>query len=277
MSCPRCIQGFILPGEPTGTIQPDFHYAYLAPAPNGEPSKRAVLLFTDVFGLLLQNPKIMADTMAKELGCDVWVPDYFRGRPPMSLTSMTPDRAGVKMTLWDWVKFAGIAFRNLPALIASRPAVVDKRLASFFALLKEKKIYEKIGAVGYCFGGATAARMGSNNYLNSIVIAHPAPISDSVLKSISIPTAWACAEDDMFFPEMKRNKAEAVFAARKDTDTFVDYEFKVYKGTAHGFASRPNLELPEIKAAHEQALEQTIAWFQKTLILSEPVQEITEG
>ena len=79
MSCPRCIQGFILPGEPTGTIQPDFHYAYLAPAPNGETSKRAVLLFTDIFGLLLQNPKIMADAMAKELGCDVWVPDYFRG------------------------------------------------------------------------------------------------------------------------------------------------------------------------------------------------------
>ena len=101
--------------------------------------------------------------------------------------------------------------------------------------------------------------------------------------------------DDVFFPEPKRNKAEAVFAARKDTDQFVDYEFKVYKGapslalvilelsemliigTAHGFASRPNLDLPEIKAAHEQALEQTIAWFQKTLIVSEPVQEITEG
>ena len=48
----------------------------------------------------------------------------------MSLTSMTPDRAGVKMTLWDWVKFAGIALWNLPALIASRPAVVDERLDS---------------------------------------------------------------------------------------------------------------------------------------------------
>ena len=99
-------------------------------------------------------------------------------------------------------------------------------------------------------------------------------------------------KDDVFFPESKRNKAEA---ARKDTDKFVDYEFKVYKGaqslalvilelselliigTAHGFASRPNLELPEIKAAYEQALEQTIAWFQKTLIVSVPVQEITEG
>ena len=48
----------------------------------------------------------------------------------MSLTDMMPDRAGVKMTLWDWVKFAGIALWNLPALIASRPAVVDERLAS---------------------------------------------------------------------------------------------------------------------------------------------------
>jgi hypothetical protein len=36
--------------------------------------------------------------------------------------------------------------------------------------------------------------------------------------------------EDVFFPESKRNKAEAVFAARKDTDKFVDYEFKVYKG-----------------------------------------------
>ncbi|EDR01792.1 dienelactone hydrolase endo-1,3,1,4-beta-D-glucanase [Laccaria bicolor S238N-H82] len=277
MSCPRCIQGFILPGEPTGTFQPDFHNAYLAPAPNGKPSKRAVFLFTDIFGLPLQNPMIMADTIAKELGCDVWVPDYFKGKPPMPLTTMIPDRAGVKASLWDWVKFVGVLLRNLPALINSRPAVVDKRLASLFALLKEKKTYEKIGAVGYCFGGTTAARLGSTKYLNSIVIVHPGPISDSVLKSISIPTAWACAEEDTFWPESERNKAEAVFAARKDTDKFVDYEFKVYKGTAHGFASRPNLELPEIKAAHEQALEQAIAWFQKTLTVSEPVKETTEG
>ena len=41
-----------------------------------------------------------------------------------------PDRAGVKMTLWDWVKFGGIGLRNVPALIASRPATVDQRLAS---------------------------------------------------------------------------------------------------------------------------------------------------
>ena len=37
-------------------------------------------------------------------------------------------------------------------------------------------------------------------------------------------------------------------------------------GTAHGFALRPNLNIPEIKTAFEGALEQTVNWFKKTLI-----------
>jgi hypothetical protein len=36
-------------------------------------------------------------------------------------------------------------------------------------------------------------------------------------------------------------------------------------GTAHGFAARPNLTVPEVKAGYEGALEQTVAWFTKTL------------
>jgi hypothetical protein len=36
-------------------------------------------------------------------------------------------------------------------------------------------------------------------------------------------------------------------------------------GTAHGFALRPNLALPDLKTAYEGALEQTAAWFEKTL------------
>lgn len=36
-------------------------------------------------------------------------------------------------------------------------------------------------------------------------------------------------------------------------------------GTAHGFACRPNLAVPEVKEGYEKALEQTIAWFGKTL------------
>ena len=38
-----------------------------------------------------------------------------------------------------------------------------------------------------------------------------------------------------------------------------------YIGTAHGFAVRPNLTVPEVKAGYEGGLEQTVAWFRKTL------------
>jgi len=36
-------------------------------------------------------------------------------------------------------------------------------------------------------------------------------------------------------------------------------------GTAHGFAARPNLEVPEVKEAYEKAFQQTVDWFKKTL------------
>jgi len=36
-------------------------------------------------------------------------------------------------------------------------------------------------------------------------------------------------------------------------------------GTVHGFAARPNLEIPEVKAGFEGALDQTVQWFKKTL------------
>ena len=40
-----------------------------------------------------------------------------------------------------------------------------------------------------------------------------------------------------------------------------------YPGTAHGFAARPNLNVPEVKLAHEEAFEQTVEWFSKTLVV----------
>lgn len=39
-------------------------------------------------------------------------------------------------------------------------------------------------------------------------------------------------------------------------------------GTAHGFAARPNLALPEIEEAFEQAFNQTVHWFDKTLVVN---------
>jgi carboxymethylenebutenolidase len=37
--------------------------------------------------------------------------------------------------------------------------------------------------------------------------------------------------DDAFFPDKLRDQSEAALAGRKDKPNFVEYEFKVYKGS----------------------------------------------
>lgn len=73
MNCEQCGQGYVLKGEPEGTMVDG---AYLSEGGN---KTRAILLLTDIFGLPLVNCKIMADRFSKELDCDVWVPDLFGG------------------------------------------------------------------------------------------------------------------------------------------------------------------------------------------------------
>ena len=80
MSCENCIKGFELPGEPVGSIESEWDGAYFTPSPKEGYTKRTVVLLTDIFGLPLKNSKIIADYFAKELKCDVWVPDLFDGK-----------------------------------------------------------------------------------------------------------------------------------------------------------------------------------------------------
>ncbi|KAF9473998.1 alpha/beta-hydrolase [Pholiota conissans] len=276
MSCPKCQEGFELPGEPLGTIEKDFNNAYYSPAPSREtPSKEAILFFTDGFGLPLKNCKIMADNFAKRLNCDVWIPDYFDGKPLVPASNLrAPDHAGAKMSIMDWVKFVLATIPHIPAFIRSRPSVADMRVLALIDLLKEKKKYEKLGATGYCYGGSTSVRFSTTDYIDTAVISHPGPFSIDLVEKIRVPTSWACAEVDIFWSHDKRMKAEAILSARKAKDggASMEYEFIDYKGTAHGFAARPNLKRPEIKQAHEEAFEQAVKWFQKTLLVHETSQ-----
>ncbi|KIP03729.1 hypothetical protein PHLGIDRAFT_37277 [Phlebiopsis gigantea 11061_1 CR5-6] len=265
MSCPQCTQGYILPGEPVGSMVDG---VYFSPAPEGASSTKAVFLLTDVFGLALKNNKILADELAKRVGCDVWVPDLFAGNPPVTVDELEPllvDRPGEKMTWGSKFRFLFLLITHLHKFIGVRAGVVDPRTTEVVNKIKKDKGYQKVGAAGYCFGGSVAVRLGSTDLFDSLVVLHPGSITVDQIKAVKKPTAWVCAEDDMSFKKPLRDEAEAIFAARKDKPDFVEYEFVDYKGTCHGFAARPNLGISEIYEAHKAALEQTAAWLSKTL------------
>ncbi|KAJ8696640.1 hypothetical protein PTI98_006491 [Pleurotus ostreatus] len=283
MSCPDCVKGAYLPGDPVGKL--GFKGAYYSPAPKpnairGEESNAphsdsplnndsAVVLLTDGFGLPLKNCKIIADTLATRLGCDVWVPDILGGRPLVNVDDLLlPDRAGVKMTFANWVTFIKKTIPKIPAFLHNTPSKVDPRIHDFILGLREDKKYTKIGAIGYCYGGAAAVRLSSHpELIDSAVICHPGPFSLKDVKRIQVPVSWACAQEDLFFSDKLRKQSETALAARKDQAGFVEYQFIEYKGTTHGFAARPNLEVPEVETAFEGALTQATEWFAKTLHL----------
>ncbi|KIK97069.1 hypothetical protein PAXRUDRAFT_767450 [Paxillus rubicundulus Ve08.2h10] len=272
MSCPDCNRGSILEGTPSGTItKVDRVEAYFVSGAPSDASKGfAVVLLTDAFGLALVNSKIIADEISKELACDVWVPDLFNGCRPLldpdgMEAQLVPDRAG-PWPMWDKIRLYIRIIGSLPTIFRSRPSVVDPRTAEFIKTIRKQNKYVKIGGVGYCFGAGVAARLAPFKVMDSMVLCHPSMLSDALIRAINVPTAWACAEQDMAFSHQLRLKAEAIFAERKDKKGFVPYAFVDYKGTAHGFACRPNLAYEDVKAGFEGSLAQTVKWFRKTLV-----------
>ena len=158
MSCPDCTSGSLLPGSPKGTEE---NRVYLAKGSNQEDTKgKAIVIFTDIFGLSISNPKIIADTIAERTGFDVWVPDVFdgvsswsitwtanqtnvfslrwsKGRPPVKpevLDAFLARYPGEKMGFWRKVMFYWTILTHIPGMIGCRPTVVDSRAKEVLAL-----------------------------------------------------------------------------------------------------------------------------------------------
>jgi len=223
-------------------------------------------VLTDVFGLY-NNPKIIADKLSVQLDCDVWVPDYFNGDPILRPERMkaVPPPAGTTNFWLAWLSFALVIMPRLFVYYRNRPSVCHTRLREFIVKLQEEKKYEKIGAVGYCYGGTQAVLIVPTGLVHSIVVCHPGTITLDQVKAINTPSSWALAEEDMIFSDKVRDQAEAIFASRKEKSDYVPYEFVIHKGTTHGFACRPDLSNQTITEAYEKALEQTVSWFKETL------------
>jgi carboxymethylenebutenolidase len=169
----------------------------------------------------------------------------------------------------------------------------------FIKKMREEKGYERVGAVGYCFGGYIAVRVGATDFVDTVVIAHPGGINAEHIKaikvrpcanmhlipslrmSVQVPASWVCAEgtflylvavgnvlnapsEDSSFKPALRNQAEEIFVARKDKPDFIDYEFKDWKGTSPDLSSS--------SCAHENDIQcRNCAW------VCDPAQPVCPG
>jgi len=211
--------------------------------PPDKSTKYGILFIPDAFGLELNNNKLLADDLARA-GYLTVIPDVFRGEPaPESLM------------------LGGMHDFNWGAWLGKHTAsVVEGILEATIKGMHELGV-QKIGAVGYCFGGKYVVRfLAQGKDVDAGFIAHPSFVEASEVEAIKGPLSIAAAETDHVFGPDRRHETEEILL-KKD----VPYQLALYGDCEHGFAVRTDLKDRKKRFAKESAYFQAVRWFDEWL------------
>ncbi|KAK1923709.1 Alpha/Beta hydrolase protein [Papiliotrema laurentii] len=280
MSLPRscCLDPVIIPGDPRGQVEyfdkeekrVKWYHARPAVPANHLEKKTALVLFYDLFGFSLPNPKILADRFADDLGIDVYVPNYIPNpphiQPFMSIADLYPHQQALSgVTRWKR-RFltAWVYIQALPRLVRALDYWAYPTARQAIEELRET--YSNLGALGYCRGGAIVIRLLSEQTrpITCGMINHPGPINMREWETIDVPTKWHLADEDSFIKDDQIGRLVQLAEEKKLAG--IDLDFTLHPETTHGFASRPNSDHPPSKAAYEAVNADVVRFFGKHLL-----------
>ncbi|KAI5475238.1 carboxymethylenebutenolidase [Pseudohyphozyma bogoriensis] len=265
--CKACFTGSIIPGDPKG----EFGHLngtkyYIAKAdPTGRVADKAIVIATDIFGIGIPNPCIVADELAARTGMDVYVPDLLQGDYAnaafLNVASATPNASKPLLErVSSWTK------STLGFLWFVGPTFVYRHRMSVMVPLAVKDLKKEVGAkelgmAGYCLGGQVTTLLAASptSPISVFVTAHPGFLKVDDFKRIRRPYALICSQEDFAFDHIKKDALKAVDALS------VQHVVYHHPGTTHGFAARPDVTDATVKAAYEKALEETADWFKMHL------------
>lgn len=201
-----------------------------------------ILLLQEIFGV---NEYISAlSERLAGLGFVVLAPDlYWRIEPNIALphNEETLQQAIALAQRFDFsngVRDCGAALEHLRGL----PEVGDR-----------------VGVVGFCFGGTLAHHVGAQYEPNVVVSYYGSGVPDALdlAEQISCPSLYHFGGDDSYIPRERVEAAREVLSRRPNT------EFYVYEGAAHAFDNpSPMFHVPEAAAA---AWERTTDFLRRNL------------
>lgn len=258
-ACADCGQGVVWQGTENGKeITLESFQMYLT---SGKESKKCIILIADIFGYKLINSRIYADQLAESVGCDVIIPDFFEGGG-----GIDPSVGDAMVSMKDpgflsKLKAGSKLFISLPGLMAFLMKFNSKRtipkLNALIPLLKEK--YDRIGAIGFCWGGKYSSWLGAHSLVDCYASVHPASLEQEDLPSLqtnSIPGLYIHAIGDRMFADQHletiRKCGGKVF-------------LQEYQGVFHGFAIRGDDKDPSVVEVRNNARELAIRHFKEYL------------
>ena len=240
-----------------------------------------IVVYSDVFGLPLPNNRLIADAYAKSGEWLVYLPDFFQG-DPLSLKIadvLIPVDAAKQST-----------FEKYSGMLASAPSFVmwmtrhkagptNKICMDFLgALRRGTPRNQKIGMVGFCWGGRYAIRAGLESNMVAVdgekvplvdasVALHPSNlVLPDDLQDLIIPVSYGWGVEDEAVKIEQKGKVEDIHAkAKADGRKLPVMEHKVYKPGRHGFAVRGNPDDPQEKQCLEDSEKQVLDWLGRWL------------
>ncbi|KAH9851964.1 alpha/beta-hydrolase [Lenzites betulinus] len=247
--CSHCVSGVRHEGTPEGQIvQYGGVEAYVATPTGDYPKDKVVLFLTDVFGLKLENSRLLADDYAKN-GFKVIIPDLFRG-DPIPADTLNP---GTKPGFMEW-------------LGKHSPADALVLIRGVLAALKADGV-TRVAALGFCYGGRPAFDLAFTNEIDVVAVAHPSLLKspadlERYLAEAKAPLLINSCETDPQFPKEAQAKADEILGG----GTFAPgYERTYWEGCTHGFAVRGDVRDPKVKAGREGAFKATVEFLIKHL------------
>ncbi|KAJ7018476.1 chlorocatechol-degradation protein [Mycena alexandri] len=244
--CDNCFIAVTHDGTPEGKIEKIGGIeCYIATPTIAHPTDKVLVFLTDIFGLALQNNRLLADDFARN-GFKTIVPDLFSGDPILVNPPADFDRQ-------KWSASHG------PGEV--RP-IIDKVIGA----LKEEGATAFAGA-GFCFGARYVFDLAFDGILSVSAVSHPSRlvVPDDLEKYATVakaPLLINSCEVDQAFPLEAQAQADAILGGGKFAP---GYHREYFPGCSHGFAVRGDISDPKVKAGKEGAFKASVEWFAKYL------------
>jgi dienelactone hydrolase len=274
------VKGTIHEGQPQGREE-IIHGLNTYVVGNRSNPRAIVVMYSDIFGLLLPNNKLIADAFAKSGEYLVYFPDFFKGDPvPLKVADVMIPTDATKQSALS--KYTGL-LASAPAFVMWRTrhkhAQTDQVCMEFLQKLRRDTPRDrKIGMVGYCWGGRYAIRAGlASNMLevggekvplvDAVVALHPSNmVIPADVEELVVPTSFGWGLEDSVVSYDQKAKVEATHAKPAAAGGKVpEMEHKTYKPGRHGFGVRGNPDDPAERACLEGTEKQVLDWFQRWL------------
>lgn len=226
-------------GEPAGEIRNIGGFpTYLSYPSNTTKATKAILYISDIFGIPRPENRLLADSLAAN-GYLVVMPDiYYNDSIPVDTDESTLD-------LSSWLP-------NHP------PEGVDAVINSTLSYMRGELGMQRIGAVGYCFGGKFVPRWlrEDEGLVDAGFIAHPSFMLDEDLMGVVGGLSIAAGTDDPLFNTTQVARAEEILAERNST-----FQVNLYALAQHGFAVKVNASMPAHVFAKQASFVQAVTYF----------------